>query len=88
MLPGGQCRLDRFGFGCLSTVKNPIVHPLPLFGPKGPPSVKKRVGRPDIAAAAAGCTGKGQPCDVGAQRPLKAAMKKAFDEYTMQVSTV
>ena len=46
MLPGGQCRLDRFGFGCLSTVKNPIVHPLPLFGPKGPPSVKKRVGRP------------------------------------------
>ena len=28
MLPGGQCRLDRFGFGCFSTVKNPIVHPL------------------------------------------------------------
>jgi len=32
MLPGGQCRLDRFGFGCFSTVKNPIVHPLPVFG--------------------------------------------------------
>ena len=46
MLPGGQCRLDRFGFGCLSTVKNPIVHPLPVFGPKGPPPVKRGVGRP------------------------------------------
>ncbi len=46
MLPGGQCRLDRFGFGCFSTVKNPIVHPLPVFGPKGPPPVKKGVGRP------------------------------------------
>ncbi len=41
MLPGGQCRLDRFGFGCFST-----VHPLPVFGPKGPPPVKKGVGRP------------------------------------------
>ena len=43
MLPGGQCRLDRFGFGCFSTVKDPIVHPLPVFGPKGPPPVKKAV---------------------------------------------
>jgi len=32
MLPGGQCRLDRFGFGCFSTFKNPIVHPLPVLG--------------------------------------------------------
>jgi len=39
MLPDGQCRLDRFGFGCFSTGKNPIVHPLPVFGPKGPPPV-------------------------------------------------
>ena len=37
MLPGGQCRLDRFGFGCFGTVKTPIVHPLLVFGPKGPP---------------------------------------------------
>ena len=34
--------------------------------------------------AASGCTGKGQPCDVGAQRPLKAEMKKSFDEWAVQ----
>ena len=47
MLPGGQCRLDRFGFGqshgCFSTVNNPIVHSLPVFGTKGPLPVKNAV---------------------------------------------
>ncbi len=45
MLPGGQVRLDRFGFGCFSTVNNPIVHPLPVFGPKRPPPVKLQCNR-------------------------------------------
>ena len=34
-MPTGQVRFW--------TVKNPIMHPLPLFGPKGPPPVKKGV---------------------------------------------
>lgn len=34
-----------------------------------------------LIALHAGCTGKGQPCDVGVQRPMKVA----FDEYSMEV---
>lgn len=34
--------------------------------------------------ACTGCTGKGQPCDVDAQRSMKAEMKKAFDKWAVQ----
>ncbi len=40
-----QAGLARFGFGPLSTVRNPLVHPLPVFGPKARKLVKRGPGR-------------------------------------------
>ena len=39
-----QSGLGSYGFGALSTVLNPVTEPLPVFGPKGPPAVKRGLG--------------------------------------------